>query len=151
MSTPTLQRRQLRLSTTDEVIAEIERLRKGCRATGNWNLAQVCWHLETATRFRLAPGPYPANTPEQTAARPKLEMILAGQQIPKGIEAPQVAVPPPVVGDEAIDACIATLRRFEAAKGPFAPHRIFGNLSDAEMRRLNLVHCAHHLGHLVPV
>jgi hypothetical protein len=95
-------------------------------------------------------GPFPPNTPEQDARRPVFEQVMRSGQLPSGIDAPSQAVPPPDAGDSAIDDFIKTLTRFKNYREPIAPHRIFGHLSDADARRLNLIHCAHHLSHLVP-
>ena len=80
----------------------------------------------------------------------RLEAILASGRLPSGIEAPQPAIPPDDASDASVEALLATIDRFESFNGPIAPHRIFGNLSDAEARKLNLIHCAHHLSYLVP-
>ena len=65
-TTMPLERRQLKFTSADEAIADLERLRVGHeRTTGNWTLAQACWHLNVTTQFVMRPGPYPADTPEQ--------------------------------------------------------------------------------------
>jgi hypothetical protein len=143
-------REGLKYASGDDVIADVQRLRKGYAKTGNWSLLAICWHLETATRFRMVPGPFPPNTPEQDARKERLREILTTATIPSGIEAPTQALPPSNVDDSAIDALIATLKKFDSFPGPIAPHRRFGNLSDSDARQLNLIHCAHHLSYLVP-
>lgn len=151
MSAPTQpQRRYLNFGDIDQVIAEIRRLRKGYVKAGNWSLPQICWHLDAAIQARMQPGPFPPNTPEQDARRPAFEQVLATGRLPEGIVAPEPMVPPPDCGDAAIDACLQRLEQFKRFAGPIAPHRIFGHLKDDEARRLNLIHCAHHLGFLVP-
>jgi hypothetical protein len=75
---------------------------------------------------------------------------MAGWKLPDGISAPDSMMPPAGCGDEAIDAFITTLTNFKSFPGPIAPHRLFGQLSDADARRLNLIHCAHHLSYLTP-
>ena len=143
--------RRIGLSFSDEeaVIVEIQRLRKGNTRAGHWTLAQVCDHLERSIRSRMQPGPFPPNTPEQVARRAEFEQVLATGRIPDGITAPDSMQPAPGCGDEAIDACIECLRQFRAFAGPVAPHRLFGHLSEADARRLNLIHCAHHLSFLL--
>ncbi|HEX3358858.1 MAG TPA: DUF1569 domain-containing protein [Tepidisphaeraceae bacterium] len=148
---PTNSRRELQFSNTSELKSDIQKLRKTPhKQLGNWSLAKTCWHLETAIRLRMVPGPFPPNTPEQNATRPRLEEILSSGQLPSGIQAPDPAVPPADAADASIDTLLATIDRFDSYKEPFAPHRIFGNLTDAEVRKLNLIHCAHHLSYLVP-
>jgi hypothetical protein len=148
---PTVARRELKFSNTAELKSEINRLRNAPHAQlGKWSLARTCRHLETAIRLRMVPGPFPANTPEQEANRVKLDGLLTNGRLPSGIDAPPQAIPPEDAGDASIDALLATIDRFESFNGPIAPHRIFGHLSDGEARKLNLIHCAHHLSHLVP-
>lgn len=140
----------LRFADEDAVVADVRHLRKGCARAGNWTLPQACWHLDAALRSRMKPGPHPATTPEQAARRPQLEQVLASGRLPDGLVAPDHFTPPPACGDEAIDAFLATIEQFKAYPGPIVPHRLFGQLPDADARRLNLIHCAHHLSNLVP-
>jgi hypothetical protein len=58
--------------------------------------------------------------------------------------------PPANVPESTIDDLIASLKQLKAYKGEIAPHRLFGHIPDAEARKLNLIHCAHHLSYLVP-
>jgi hypothetical protein len=143
-------REELRFANVADVIADVQQLRRGYGQTGNWSLPQICWHLETATRLRMTPGPFPANTPEQDARRERLREILATGRLPSGIDAPAPAIPPSNVDESAIDSLIATLTRWDEYTGPIAPHRLFGNMPEADLRKLNLIHCAHHLSYLVP-
>ena len=98
----------------------------------------------------MVPGPFPPDTPEQVARKSKLREILASGKLPSGIEAPAPAIPPSDADESAIDMLTATLKRFDNYTEPMAPHRLFGHLSDADLRKLNLIHCAHHLSYLVP-
>ncbi len=148
---PKYNRRELKFSNSAELKSDIQMLRKTAHAKlGNWCLAKTCWHLETAIRLRMVPGPFPPNTPEQDASHARLQTILSAGKLPSGIQAPAPALPPDNTTDASIDALLTTLDRFDSYKDPFAPHRIFGHLSDAEARQLNLIHCAHHLSYLVP-
>jgi hypothetical protein len=144
-------REGLRFETVDDAVAEIQRLHDGgYQKAGNWSLEQIAYHLAATMRFLMRPGPYPEITPEQRANRPKLEWVLANFALPGKIDAPERIVPPADCDAGCIDDCIATLRQFAAHPGLYAPHRVFGELSIDEARRLALVHTAHHLSHLVP-
>jgi hypothetical protein len=144
-------RRVLQFNSEDEVIGEVKRLRQnGCEPAGRWSLAQACWHLDRATQARMRPGPFPPNTPEQDARAAMFAEILRNGALPDGIQAPDEMTPPDACADDAIDGFLATVERFKAFPGPIAPHRLFGKLSDADARRLNLIHYAHHLSYQVP-
>lgn len=144
------QRRKLHFRSEDEVILDIETLRRGYTRHGNWTLAQICNHLDKGIQSRMKPGPFPPNTPEQDARRTMAQTILSTGTLPEGIGAPDFMQPPADSGEESIDACIGRLREFKTFAGPIAPHRLFGHLPDDEARKLNLIHCAHHLSFLTP-
>jgi hypothetical protein len=143
-------REGLSFANEDEAISDIQQLRAGYEQVGGWSLPQVCWHLKITMQGRMRPGPHEANTPEQDARKPLFDRIVAAGQLPKGIVAPPHVTPPADAGDEAIDACIATLTAFKNFPGPFAPHRLFGHAPNEITHKQNLIHVAHHLSHLVP-
>lgn len=143
-------RANLTFANEDAVIEDVKRLRKGYEQFGAWSLRQVCCHLDFAVKSRMAPPPFPLDTDEQAARRPIAEKILANEQLPDGLVAPDPMQPPADCGDDAIDSFIAKMQKFKSFTGPIAPHRIFGTLSDADARKLNLIHCARHLSFLTP-
>jgi uncharacterized protein DUF1569 len=139
----------LNFADTDEVAAEVRRLRKGWTKTGNWSLEQICWHLNRAMRFSMRPGPHAAPLHDPKAAERLAYMLKTGRP-PEGIQAPDMALPPAQVPDAAIDEFLATLTALKSFKGEFAPHRLFGVVSHDDFYYLHLLHSAHHLGHLIP-
>jgi hypothetical protein len=143
-------RRDLSFNSEDEVIADVENLRRGYVRLGGWTFEQVCWHLDKAVRYRMEPGPHPPTTPEQAARAGVLKQVLDSGKLPNTIDAPDPMVPPANPGPEAVDSLIQALRDIKNFKGEIAPHRIFGKLPNADARRLNLIHCAHHLSYLIP-
>jgi hypothetical protein len=42
------------------------------------------------------------------------------------------------------------MREFAGAKQIHENHRVFGNMTQDQMRELTLIHAAHHLSHFVP-
>ena len=148
---PTARRREgLSFNSEDDVAADVRLLRRGYARAANWSLPQVCYHLERIMQIRMAPGPHPPNTPEQDARQGLFREIMRSGRIPDGLKAPEAVMPPAEVGEDAIDALLATLETFKRFPGPIAPHRLFGQQSDADSRKQNLIHCAHHLSFLVP-
>lgn len=145
----TMQKRKLNLANVDEVTAEVRRLRKGYQRTGEWSLPQVCWHLnETMTRTMLTKAVGAVEVKPE--ARAMLKKILEEGELPH-VEAPKQVVPPEDAEGLEVDRFLETLERFRKFQGPFAPHRLFGEMAVADYARLHLIHCAHHLGFLVPV
>lgn len=144
------QRRDIHFRTFDDIIEELSSLRRGSRATGNWNLNQTCRHLNIAFTNSMRPGPFPADSAEQKSMSARLDVILASGQLPKGIKAPDVAIPPPDCDDREVDLLIRTIDSVKRFPGPFAPHRIFGTMSDQETKSLMLIHAAHHLSLIHP-
>ena len=143
--------RELDFATEDDAIAEVERLRRGCSpVAGKWTLEQACWHLNAAVLYRMKQGPFPPNTSEQDSRAGALQQVLTSGKLPPGINAPDDMIPPAESDARAVDALITSLKQLRDYKGKIAPHRIFGHLSDADARRLNLIHCAHHLSKLAP-
>lgn len=145
------ERRELDYDDFAALRADVERLRRGHQRSGNWSLAQICWHLDHALIAAMKPTTYQPNTPEQDARREVLEEVLRTRRLPKGIVAPPDLVPPANVPDTAIDSFLETLARFERHQGPLAPHRIFGNMPMEDRRKQQLIHAAHHLSYLTPI
>jgi hypothetical protein len=144
-------RRLIRFADEDAVIADVERLRRGYTKAGSWSLPQMAWHLNQAVQARMKPGPHPDDTPEQVARQPLLQHVLAmNGYLPDGISAPEPLVPPADAPESSCDELVASLRQLKAYKGQIAPHRLFGHIPDKDARRLNLIHCAHHLSYLTP-
>jgi hypothetical protein len=111
----------------------------------------MAWHLNQATMGRMKPGPHADDTPEQIGRRPLLQQVLATNgYLPDGIAAPDPLQPPADAPESVIDDLVASLRQLKSYKGEIAPHRLFGRIPDVDARRLNLIHCAHHLSYLTP-
>jgi hypothetical protein len=71
-------------ASEDDVIADVKKLRRGYAQAGSWSLPQVCVHLDRAVQYRMQPGPFAPETPEQTARKSLLPGILASGKLPKG-------------------------------------------------------------------
>jgi hypothetical protein len=145
----TLQKRKLNLANVDEVTAEVRRLQKGYHRMGEWSLPQVCWHLnEVMTRTMLTKAVGAVEVKPE--ARAMLKKILEEGEMPR-VEAPGQVVPPADAEGLEVERFLETLERLRKFKGPFAPHRFFGEMGVEDYTRLHLIHCAHHLGYLVPM
>jgi hypothetical protein len=117
--------------------------------SGNWNLPQICWHLDKALRASMRPGPHdPA--PPSFVQKMQLKAILAVGRIPGGVKAPERVVPAKDVPEASIDEFLEALEMLKQFKGPFAPHRMLGEIEHDKFMRFHLIHCAHHLSLLSP-
>jgi hypothetical protein len=141
--------RHLNFSNVDTVATEVRRLRTGYDRAGNWSLEQVCWHLDKALSASMQPGPHTAAR-TGLIRRLQLRIILTTGRIPIRVQAPQKVMPPAQVAQTAIDDFLLTLAALRAFEGEFAPHRMFGPIDRDRFFRLHMIHCAHHLGFLVP-
>lgn len=143
-------RRELRLNDFSALRAEVARLRAGYHRAGQWSLAQVCYHLDHTLIGAMKPVPYAPNTPEQDDRRAMFDGIMRDEMIPDGLQSSPDTTPPGDVPETAIESLLETIDRFERHPGPFAPHRLFGDLPPAVRRKHQLIHAAHHLSFLIP-
>ncbi len=75
--------------------------------------------------------------------------MLSSGRLPSGIEAPKPVLPPATAGEADIDAFLATVVKLDGELLP-VEHRLFGGVTGDEIRKLQLIHCAHHFGHFRP-
>lgn len=154
-TTTTTAPRKLSLESEQDVIDEVARLRRGYRQAGNWNLAQVCWHVGLPVEKFLAP-PVPmdlAPTPEQAAKKAGfVDYIVAHRAPPPGVrEAPPSFVPSATLTPAEVDRYVESLKRMAAYPHPKVMMGPIGPVTIAEFRACNVFHAAHHLAFLVPV
>lgn len=140
--------------TGDEVIAEIERLRKvGYVKTKNWNLTQACEHL-TATMnggmdgfgFRL---PWVLRA---TIMKGVFNRMLRTRKMSSG---PTLKRLKPKTDDGPdnegiIDNCIAAIERAKTFAGPLDDYPFLDHLDVEDWQQFMWMHAAHHLGFLIP-
>jgi uncharacterized protein DUF1569 len=147
--------RQRPLHFTDfaQVQAEVVQLhRGGYERLGKWDLGQICDHLSYFILGSL--DGYSFRVPwlfKALFGRLALRRILAQQRMKAGVPTPQKPLPAPG-GDEqaAVQRLKQVLGRLDAHQGELHPSPFFGYLTPHEWRTLHLIHCAHHLGFLVP-
>jgi len=151
--------RDLTFANMTEVRRDVETLRRrGYTKAGNWNLAQVCKHLGQWISFPVTG--YPKNGPVMTfiifmlrntlGKRSGREILRTGK-FPSRWRTLKITLPPPDT-DEAtsIRELEEAIVRWEQHHGEYIPSPLFGRLTREEWLRMQLIHCAHHLSHLVP-
>jgi hypothetical protein len=149
---PTAGRRDLRFSTLDQVMLDVDRLLAGYKALGNWSLGQACSHLSWT--FSSSVDGFPGRLPwviRATVGRWTRNRVLTSETIPEGVWLPQALQPKSGLDDRAeAEALRAALRLFASHSGPVADHPLIGRMTHAQWGHLHRVHCAHHLSFLLP-
>lgn len=150
-------RRKLHFDDLDQAAADVNRLLAGgYQPTGNWNLAQVCAHLNDWMTFPIDGYP-PAAAPirlilwlmKVTIGKRQLASVLSDGFRDKLPTMPATAHDADSVEDQAAaETLLATMERFKNHQGSFHPSPIYGDLTPEQHLRLQLAHCEHHLGFL---
>jgi len=153
------ERRRLKFQDLQEAVRDAETLHAGgYRRLGKWDLSQACGHLADWLTFPV--DGYPtlplALRPVMFVMRNTIgpvivRKVLAAGGMPAGASTMPATVPSPG-GDEA--EALARFRRaverFQAHEGPYHPSPMFGQASREDADRMQIIHCAHHLGYLLP-
>ncbi|WLD13611.1 DUF1569 domain-containing protein [Planctellipticum variicoloris] len=150
-------RRELHFESLDDVLRDVESLQAGgCESLGRWELSQTCLHLADWMQFPLDGFPrQPAPIRgllwllRHTIGRRQFQRILATGRMPAG--GPTMPETVHVSGGEdaaAVERLRHAVARFEAHTDSLHPSPLFGPMDHNQARRLQLIHCAHHLSFL---
>ena len=151
------ERRKLAFAALADVVADAEMLlAKGYDRAGNWDLAQVCGHLADWMRFPMDGFPKlplllrPVFAAVRVTIGKKIRNKIIAEGFSAGSRTMPQTVPPPGNDAVAVAKLKETAERFQAFTGPIHPSPLFGAMDKDEALRLQLRHCEHHLGFLVP-
>ena len=148
-----LQRRSLRFTDFDQVLADAEHLMTtGYDRAGNWNLAQVCHHLAVVFENSMDGFPKLLPWPVRLIARQFfLPQVLRHETSHRRAPAAADLLPPDTEdAAAAIDRLRRSVGRFNAHRGDLARSPAFGTLTPSKWREVHLWHCEHHLSFLIP-
>jgi hypothetical protein len=147
--------RELHFDTLNGAIDEARTLLKSdyVRA-GHWSLGQICRHLSLVQDPSV--DGYPKWMSLFAFLRPVMRRILLPKVLsgdsPRGIRTAATFVPPEELDDtQEVDAFAASVARFYAHLGEYAPHPTFGRLPRERIEQLHAAHAAHHLRFLKPL
>jgi hypothetical protein len=147
------QRRPLQFNHLADVMPEIDRLLTGgYTSAGRWTLGQVCQHMALGLRYSTEG--FPAPTPwllRRVAGPIAWRRISRTGRLPVGVKAPGYLTPRPDLDDRAeAEALRASLSIVGNNAHYIAEHPVFGRFSRADWEHMHRIHCAHHLGFLLP-
>lgn len=118
------------------------------RTTQGWSLGQVLDHAAQSIEFSL--GGFPLMKPawfRATAGAAAWQLFDARGAMHHGLDEP-IPGAPALEASRAPEAArqrlLAALDRFEAHRGPLAPHFAYGALDKAQYSRAHLMHLANH-------
>ena len=81
-----------------------------------------------------------------------LRRILRTGRFPDGIKLPKPYLPKPGLDDRAeAEALRAALWHFASHTGPLSDHPMAGQIARADWERFHCIHCAGHLGFVLPI
>jgi hypothetical protein len=146
-------RRELVFSGLDDILAEVERLRAGCRMVGRWSLGQICRHLADSFDGSVNGFGVRRHWLMRTVfGRVAIRRVFATGRIDAGFTVTERLNPPESAPlDESVARLAAALDRYRSHDGSMGIHPFFGRLSRAEWDRLHVIHSAHHLSFAIPV
>lgn len=147
-------KRNLDFQSADEVIDEIQRLRKsGYTQLKRWNLTQVCEHLTRTMEgemkglgFRI---PWILR---RTVGQWMTSRVLKSRAMPSVPTLPSLRPTAQHRSEDPalIQECIATLRKADSFDGDLDDYPFVDRLPHPQWRQLMWIHAAHHLGFLIP-
>lgn len=155
-----ISRRSVQFNDLSEAIADVEALlRTGYQSVGEWSLGQVCTHVSSVMRAFIEGFPEPPSSARaplwltrNTLARFNGGRALLIRSVTGSVETFPEMVPSSDVEDATgLDTLRDWVARTKGHVGRFSPSPSVGVLGAREVDALHRLHCAHHLGFLVPL
>jgi len=151
--------RNLRFESLDQVSQELDTLLSNeYTSVGNWNLSETCGHIQQWMSFPVdcfPRAPWAIRVMlwlmKVTIGKSQLKQVLAN-----GFKPGMPTMPETVPNSDATSEADAvrllqkTIGRFQAPDGPIRASPFFGPMDRATALQLQLRHCEHHLGFLIP-
>lgn len=150
-----MKRRKIDFRSAGEVIRDIRNLQEnGYRKLGNWNLTQICQHLEGTMNggmdgfgFRL---PWILRA---TVIKWGFRFALKRRKLGSGFPTFRVLRPTWSENEDDpthIDSCIRSFERARDFQGSLEDYALLNNLSVDDWKEFMWIHASHHLSFLIP-
>lgn len=145
-------RRRLVFHGLAEVRNDIYHLQSSSyQRAGNWSLGQACDHLAKSFNAMIDGYGFQAAWPMRTLARVSMPFVFRVKRVPSGTKIPQRFEPAADISDaQGIAMFLAAVERVKSYSGNFARHPYLGAITRQQWQQVQLIHCAHHLGFLIP-
>ncbi len=129
----TVERRELKFDSLDQVMADVDRLMSGHHTVGKWTLGQICNHLTIGLVASIDGIDVKVPWPLRKLIAPLvLRRILSTGKMAEGVKVPQPLLPKTAVDARPeVEALRAAIRAFAGHPGPMAEHPFFGGLTRA--------------------
>ena len=144
------ERRDLTFARLDDVMPDVEHLLEGHTTVGRWTLGQILHHLAASIELTMEGEP---DTSEPTRVQGiAYRRFFRSGRFPEGQHAshPNLVPPRTLVTSTEAQSLSAAILRFSSSNGPFPSHPHLGPLRRGEWTRFHCMHCAHHLGYVLP-
>ena len=141
--------RELKFTTIDKCIIDVEDLLLGNHRSCEWTLPEVCWHINYPIPLSLHEPENKNLTDAQRAGQEFIDKVIASG-FPEGLSAPIDSIPPPNVGIDAIEEFIKSLHKLKNYTAEFVDEIVFGPMTASKYREFILAHSAHHLSFFAP-
>ena len=148
-----LERRTLTFSSLHQIMPEVDcLLRNGHTTLGQWSLGQIFNHLTDSMTFSVQG--FPRLAPwiiRKTIGPIMLSRILKKGVFPSGLMLPKKFAPKPGAEPRAeAEALRAAINYYASYTGKMSAHPLSDKFTRAQWDRLHAIHCAHHLGFVLP-
>jgi subtilisin-like proprotein convertase family protein len=143
-------RRKLDYRTFDDLTADLQQLKSGCRTVGNWSLEQIADHLRIFFEGSLNGFGFRMPWYMRLGAPLILRYTLKKRFLPAGVKTPKPLEPNSAIDAVAVDVLLATIAKYRVRTGPLHPSPLFGPLPRETWDQVHLIHCAHHLSFAHP-
>ncbi len=146
------ERRTLSFDGLDGVMDEVDQLLAGHETVGGWTLGQILYHLAVSVRLSMDGERDAESVDGRDRSRSLRRMFFRGGRFPENTNPPLTILIPPDYCEptEQAQALRGAIDRFRGTDAPLASHPILGAMSKAEWSKFHVMHCAHHLGFVVP-
>jgi len=142
--------RDINIDSEAKILSEIDLLRRGHRAAGNWTLPMACWHLKLPLDICLHMPKQTETQPEQQELKGRLDNLIDGGKMSHGMTIFPGTEPPADADETAIDSIVAGLKALQDYPESHVDFGYFGPVPTDRFRMFICKHAENHLAFFLP-